>query len=551
MDVEGEPAPATGGPARSGRVRPGLFAAMVYALGWGVAAAHAAPRRRSHGDTGCQPSTRPGGAGRPRCHALEAVEGDGGGSGPAAVAVPSAGAAETPECRIPLASEGCYGLRPQDLHDAYELPATPVSPQTIAIVTAGGDPTIRKDLANYDREFGLEACPGESSCPQIVNGEGRPHPLPPVEGEAPLESSLDVEVGHAVCPGCALLLVEARSASLPAFEEATDTAARLGAGEISISWGEGEPAQAPGGGAAFDHPGIVITASAGDTGYLQLGLSRTRTRAAGISRVLPGRDRGRRHHARTRRGRRMAGRARLGSARTERRRRRQRLQHVVRRALMAAGTASPGTPSAAVGSEPSPTSRRSRGPTPGWPCTTDQGQRRGEAGVAATLGDERRRATGRGGLRARRWRTRRRLPGADVVCRRVPRYGAAARRDDRHERRMCPPARPWLHPRRTGGRLRGAGDLRRRPRLRRAHRSRDASWDRGPGAAAGVPHASTLARAAGGRPRRKPSRKPRARWRRWPPRRRRCARRRAVRCRCSRRGPARSWQRSPATWKRS
>ncbi len=74
-----------------------------------------------------------------------------------------------------------------------------------------------------------------------------------------------------MCPGCALLLVEARSASLPAFEEATDTAARLGAGEISISWGEGEPAQAPGGGAAFDHPGIVITASAGDTGYLNWG----------------------------------------------------------------------------------------------------------------------------------------------------------------------------------------------------------------------------------------------------------------------------------------
>ena len=101
----------------------------------------------------------------------------------------------------------------------------------------------------------------------IVNGQGKKH-LPPVEGDAPLETSLDVEVAHAVCPGCALLLVEASSASLAAFEEATDTAAELGAGEISISWGEAEPAQVREGGAAFDHPGVVVTAAAGDTGYL-------------------------------------------------------------------------------------------------------------------------------------------------------------------------------------------------------------------------------------------------------------------------------------------
>ena len=178
-----------------------------------------------------------------------------------------AGAAQTPECHIPLASEGCYGLRPADLHAAYGLPQAAVSTQTLAIVTAGGDPTIKKDLANYDSEFGLPGCPGETPCPMIVNGQGKKH-LPAVEGDAPLETSLDVEVAHAVCPGCALLLVEASSASLAAFEEATDTAAELGAGEISISWGEAEPAQVREGGAAFDHPGVVVTAAAGDTGYL-------------------------------------------------------------------------------------------------------------------------------------------------------------------------------------------------------------------------------------------------------------------------------------------
>ena len=213
----------------------------------------------------------PSGSGRVHCLALELTAPPGREpAGTAARLAPPAvvaGAAQTPECHIPLASEGCYGLRPEDLHAAYGLPQAVVSTQTLAIVTAGGDPTIKKDLANYDSEFGLPGCPGETPCPMIVNGQGKKH-LPAVEGDAPLETSLDVEVAHAVCPGCALLLVEASSASLAAFEEATDTAAELGAGEISISWGEAEPAQVREGGAAFDHPGVVVTAAAGDTGYL-------------------------------------------------------------------------------------------------------------------------------------------------------------------------------------------------------------------------------------------------------------------------------------------
>ena len=71
-----------------------------------------------------------------------------------------------------------------------------------------------KDLANYDREFGLDlAVRANGPCPTVVNGEGKRHP-PAVEGNAPLETSLDVEVAHAVCPGCNLLLVEASSESL-------------------------------------------------------------------------------------------------------------------------------------------------------------------------------------------------------------------------------------------------------------------------------------------------------------------------------------------------
>lgn len=219
-----------------------LALAGLSTLAWGPAAARAALPAFASSRDGVRAVCPAADGGRMRCHALEltapASETPTGGVAPANRPMVLPGAAQTPECRIPLASEGCYGLRPQDLHVAYGLPQTGVSTQTIAIVTAGGDPTIKKDLTNYDSEFGLPGCPDETSCPMVVNGQGKKH-VPAVEGNAPLETSLDVEVAHAVCPGCSLLLVEASSASLAAFEEATDTAASLGADEISISWGKG------------------------------------------------------------------------------------------------------------------------------------------------------------------------------------------------------------------------------------------------------------------------------------------------------------------------
>ncbi len=246
-----------------------LLALAGSVLAWGQASASAAVPALAPSGDGVRAICPPVPSGRLRCDALELTEPAVGPGRARASQLPpaAAGAAQTPECKIPHASEGCYGLRPADLHAAYELPETPVSPQTIAIIAAGGDPAIRRDLANYDGEFGLEGCPGEAPCPTIVNGEGK-RPLPAVEGDAPEETSLDVEVAHAICPGCSLLLVEASSESLAAFEEATDTAVRLGAEEISISWGEAEPATVLEEGAAFDHPGTVITVAGGDTGYL-------------------------------------------------------------------------------------------------------------------------------------------------------------------------------------------------------------------------------------------------------------------------------------------
>ena len=74
---------------------------------------------------------------------------------------------------------------------------------------------------------------------------------------------------HAVCSACKIVLVEASSASDADLGTAENTAATtLHATEISNSFGE--PETGSGGTTfahAFDHPGVVITASSGDDGY--------------------------------------------------------------------------------------------------------------------------------------------------------------------------------------------------------------------------------------------------------------------------------------------
>ena len=91
------------------------------------------------------------------------------------------------------------------------------------------------------------------------------NPFPKPNGKAAFEISIDIEVAHAVCQNCHILLVEAESLKDSNLETAENRAVTLGATEISNSWYTNEPVtDSP----AFDHPGIVITAAAGDYGYL-------------------------------------------------------------------------------------------------------------------------------------------------------------------------------------------------------------------------------------------------------------------------------------------
>ena len=189
----------------------------------------------------------------------------------------------------PSPAAGDYGLRPQDLHSAYSLPANAPATQTIAIVDASNDPAAEADLRTYDEEFGLPECTTANGCFKQVNEKGETSNLPfpktaaelktarttkPALAEEAtgwgLEISLDIETAHAVCQSCNILLVEASSPLNSHLEAAEHAAETLGADEISNSWGgpeegatEAEEQTGP-----FDHPGTVITASAGDNGYL-------------------------------------------------------------------------------------------------------------------------------------------------------------------------------------------------------------------------------------------------------------------------------------------
>lgn len=172
-------------------------------------------------------------------------------------------------------------LTPTALQDAYfpgESPLAPTSePQTIALVDAYDDPDIEADLGVYDSEFGLPACTEANSCFAKLNqrGESGHPPVAKTEAEKEeaegwaLEISTDVEAAHAVCQNCRVVLVEANSSAYADLLTAESTAAEaVHADEISNSWGGSEAELTASEIAVFEHPGVAITASAGDDGYL-------------------------------------------------------------------------------------------------------------------------------------------------------------------------------------------------------------------------------------------------------------------------------------------
>ncbi|MFL5906070.1 MAG: peptidase S8 [Solirubrobacterales bacterium] len=159
------------------------------------------------------------------------------------------------------------GYRPGDLQSAYKLPTSGGSTQTVAVVDAYGDKTAAADLATYRSTFGLPACTTANGCFKKVNQSGVQGNYPSNNQGWALETQLDLQMVSAVCPGCKILLVEASNNLSTSLYAAEDTAARLGATEISNSWGGGESSSETTQDVHFNHPGAAITVSSGDSGY--------------------------------------------------------------------------------------------------------------------------------------------------------------------------------------------------------------------------------------------------------------------------------------------
>jgi subtilase family serine protease len=171
----------------------------------------------------------------------------------------------------PKAETAPKGYGPAQFRGAYGLPATASTPQTIAIVDAYDDPNVASDLNAYSKQFGLPQCNSANPCFQKVNQSGSAAgPFPQANSGWSLEIALDVEVAHAICPNCKILLVEANSSSLANLAASVNTAAKLGANEISNSYG-GSEFSSEVSDTAYNHPGIAVTVASGDSGYGSFG----------------------------------------------------------------------------------------------------------------------------------------------------------------------------------------------------------------------------------------------------------------------------------------
>ena len=159
------------------------------------------------------------------------------------------------------------GYNPSDLQGAYNLPSkTTGSGQTVAIVDAYNDPNAEADMNFYRAYFKIPACTTANGCFKKVNQSGGTK-YPKNDGGWSQEISLDLDMVSAICPNCHILLVEASAPSFVDLGKAVNTAVKLGATEVSNSYGGGESSGETTYAAYYNHPGVAITASAGDNGY--------------------------------------------------------------------------------------------------------------------------------------------------------------------------------------------------------------------------------------------------------------------------------------------
>ncbi|MFG2606534.1 S8 family serine peptidase [Streptomyces sp. NPDC048514] len=159
------------------------------------------------------------------------------------------------------------GLGPADLKSAYNLPDDGGKDATVAIVDAYDDPNAEKDLAAYRAQYGLPECSTDNGCFQKIDQDGGTD-YPEADAGWAGEISLDLDMVSAACPQCHILLVESKSANMDDLGAAVNQAVKQGAKYVSNSYGGDEEAgDTSADEQYFNHAGVTITASSGDSGY--------------------------------------------------------------------------------------------------------------------------------------------------------------------------------------------------------------------------------------------------------------------------------------------
>ncbi|HYX47576.1 MAG TPA: S53 family peptidase [Sphingomicrobium sp.] len=158
------------------------------------------------------------------------------------------------------------GYGPSDLRSAYAVTGSGSSSYTIAIVDAYGYPSAENDLAVYRATYGLPACTTSNGCFKKVNQNGVAGSYPRTDTGWDQEQALDLDMASAMCPNCKIILVQASSSSLSNLAKSVNTAVSLGAKAVSNSYG-GSESGTTSYESSWNHPGIAVTVSSGDSGY--------------------------------------------------------------------------------------------------------------------------------------------------------------------------------------------------------------------------------------------------------------------------------------------
>jgi subtilase family serine protease len=158
------------------------------------------------------------------------------------------------------------GFGPADLTGAYRIPANGGGGATIAVVESGGYPNAEADLAVYRAQYGLPACTTANGCFHKTDQTGGTD-YPATDTGWAAETALDLDMVSAIAPAAHIVLVEANSATMANLGASVDTAVALGADYVSNSYGAPEYSGETSLDGYYDHPGVAVVASSGDSGY--------------------------------------------------------------------------------------------------------------------------------------------------------------------------------------------------------------------------------------------------------------------------------------------